>query len=80
MAKFTDNTILTLDNKSRYLIICSVQYNGVTYYYLSNIDTKHDVMICKEAKTGLDKVIDQNVIKGLLPLLINKIYNLLNQN
>ena len=80
MAKFTNNTILTLDNKSRYLIICSTRYDGDIYYYLSNINRKNDVMICKEAKTGLDKIIDQRVIKVLLPLLLNELCNILNQN
>ena len=73
--------IVTLNNNTKYIVLCKVLYNDKYYLYMTTIEEKPKIKICVENKDSdsikLKDVEDSNLIKKLLLLFNDDIKSIL---
>lgn len=68
---------ITLDNNIKYLVLCKVKYQNDNYLYLTSMQEKSTIMICKEDKDRVIVVKDETILNELIPLFDKDIKEIL---
>lgn len=61
MLSNNEEYIMTLDNNKRYVIINALEFEGIKYLYLINIDDENDYMITEFLEDSVKKVDDEQL-------------------
>ena len=70
---------ITLDDGQDYIVISKINYQGKTYDYIVSINDNTNIKFCYEnpEKHSIVEVLDQEMIKKLLPLFAENSVELL---
>ena len=73
MESISKDTIITLNNNENYFVTNTIEYNGLFYALLINVNKDNDYMIVKErfenSKTVIEKVEDEIDLSRITLLL-----------
>lgn len=64
---------LTLDDDNEYVVVSKVNYETKEYYYILDKYNSSNYKFCYLDNEELVEVEDENLIKTLLPLLVNSV-------
>lgn len=65
--------IFTLSDNNEYIVISKTNYQNKTYYYLVDTNNLENLKFCVEDNDSLIEILDQELIRTLIPLLANEI-------
>ncbi len=65
--------VMVLDDGNEYVVVSKINYQAELYYYLIDKNDPKNVKFCvAKEKTTLVDVVDEDLIKTLLPLFIEE--------
>lgn len=68
---------LVLDDDNEYVVVSKVNYNNKEYYYILDKYNSNNYKFCYLENDELVEINDDELIKKLLPLLLNNVKNVI---